>query len=247
MRLRQIALVAEQLDPVVEDLCAVLGLEVSFNDPGVAVFGLHNALLPVGDTFLEVVSPVKENTTAGRLLERRGGDGGYMVILQTGDLEADRQRVTQLGVRIVFEVNARKAQGIHLHPRDIGGAILSLDVPEPADDWPYAGSWKSHVRTERVREIVGAELQANDPAAMARRWAEVLGRTAAPAGDGAHEIAIDGGTLRFVPISDGRGEGVSGITLAATDKDAVLAAARDRGSPVDGDTLELCGTRIRLV
>ena len=247
MRLRQIALVAEDLGPAVDDLCAVLGLEVSFNDPGVAVFGLHNALLPVGDTFLEVVSPTKANTTAGRLLERRSGDGGYMVILQTRDLEADRQRVTQLGVRIVFEVNAPGVQGIHLHPRDVGGAILSLDAPESADDWPYAGPWKSHVRSERVREIVGAELQAEDPAAMAQRWAKVLGRTAEPAATGAHEIAIDGGLLRFASIRDGRGEGVSGITLAATDKDSVLAAARERGRPVDGDALELCGTRIRLV
>jgi len=66
MRLRQVALVARELDPVVADLTAVLGIEVAFHDPGVAEFGLRNAVMPVGDTFLEVVSPVQENTTAGR-------------------------------------------------------------------------------------------------------------------------------------------------------------------------------------
>ncbi|MCP5069350.1 MAG: hypothetical protein GY946_22525, partial [bacterium] len=47
MRLRQIALVAKELDPVVERLCSVLGIEVGFNDPGVAAFGLVNAVMPV--------------------------------------------------------------------------------------------------------------------------------------------------------------------------------------------------------
>ena len=54
MRLRQMATVARELDPVVEDICDVLGIEVCFNDPGVGAFGLHNALMPIGDTLLEV-------------------------------------------------------------------------------------------------------------------------------------------------------------------------------------------------
>ena len=45
MRIRQIALVAEELDPVVDELCGVLDLEVGFRDPGVSEFGLHNAVM----------------------------------------------------------------------------------------------------------------------------------------------------------------------------------------------------------
>src|SRR5205814_906057 len=83
---------------------------------------LHNAVMPVGQTFLEVVSPVREGTTAGRLLDRRGGDGGYMVILQTADLRADRTRLAALGVRIVWQVELDDIATVHLHPRDLGGA-----------------------------------------------------------------------------------------------------------------------------
>ena len=39
IRLRQIAFVAHQLEPVVDDLHAVLGLDVAYRDPGVATFG----------------------------------------------------------------------------------------------------------------------------------------------------------------------------------------------------------------
>src|SRR5713226_7072640 len=66
IRLRQICLVAEKLAPVLEDFKAVLGLEVCFKDPEVAVFGLENSLMPVGSNFIEVVAPVRENTAAGR-------------------------------------------------------------------------------------------------------------------------------------------------------------------------------------
>jgi hypothetical protein len=87
MRLRQVALVARDLEATVADLCAVLEIEVAFRDPGVALFGLVNAVLPVGDTFLEVVSPVKPGRPPSACV-RRGGDAGYMVIVQVADLAA---------------------------------------------------------------------------------------------------------------------------------------------------------------
>ena len=75
MRIRQLVLVAEDRDKVVNDLCNLFKIEVAFYDPGIIHFGLENAVIPVGDTFLEVVSPVQENTTAGRYLKRRIGNG----------------------------------------------------------------------------------------------------------------------------------------------------------------------------
>ena len=45
IRLRQVAMIAADLDPVVDELCDVFGLPVVFHDPGVAEFGLRNALL----------------------------------------------------------------------------------------------------------------------------------------------------------------------------------------------------------
>jgi hypothetical protein len=246
MRLRQVALVASKLAPVVLDIRAVLGIEVGFNDPGVGTFGLENAVFPVGDTFLEVVAPVKEGTTAGRLLERRHGDGGYMVILQVDDLAKHRPRLEQLGVRIVWQTQLRDAATIHLHPKDVGAAILSLDWMDPADSWKWAGpDWKSKVRTDVVSEIVGVELQAGDPRALAERWAEVLGRRAERSGD-EWRIGLDAGAIRFVRDEDGRGEGVSGVDLRATDRARVLEAARAHKAVLSGDEVRLCGTRFRL-
>src|ERR1700727_3727281 len=99
MRLRQIALVATDLAAARADISAVLGLDYAYDDPGVGKFGLRNAVFPIGDTFLEVVSPKEPGTTAGRLLEKRGGDGGYMVILQVEDLVQARARGREAAAR----------------------------------------------------------------------------------------------------------------------------------------------------
>jgi hypothetical protein len=243
MRLRQIALVAEKLDPVVTDLCSVLDVGVCFRDPGVAEFGLVNALMPIGDTFLEVVSPKQEGTTAGRLLARRGGDGGYMVILQTDDLRAARRRAAERGVRVVWEIALPDIETVHLHPRDIGGAIVSLDQPRPPESWRWGGpDWQRHVRRDTVTALAGATLEANDPEAMATRWEEVLGLPRRASG----ELALTGGWLRFVPAGD-RGEGLRGIAIETRERARVLRAARERGLDVSGETILVCGTEVTLV
>src|SRR5438445_10082367 len=139
MRLRQIVWVAKNLEPVVDEISMRLGLEVCYRDPGVASFGLQNALLPVGGSFIEVVSPTQEGTTAGRYLQRRGGDGGYMIMVQVDDLAFERRRIDELGVRVVWEGSRDGIRGMHLHPADIGGAIVSLDVATPADSCAWAG------------------------------------------------------------------------------------------------------------
>jgi hypothetical protein len=233
MRLRQIALVAADLAPVEQEIERKLGVELCYRDPGVGAFGLHNALFPIGDKLLEVVSPTQAGTTAGRLLEKRAGDGGYMVILQVDDLDELRRRFDDCGVRIVHIAEGEGIRGIHLHPRDVGGAIVSVDQTTDWGEWGWAGpTWKQNIKTDVVSDIDAVEVQADEPAAMAARWAEVLGRSALVDGD-THQIDLDEGAIRFVPITDGRPEGVSAID--------VKSANGASGSDV------ICGTRVNFV
>jgi hypothetical protein len=242
MRIRQIALVTRTLEPVVADLCAVFGLEEGFRDPGVGEFGLRNMVLVAGDTFLEVLTPVRDGTTAGRFLDKRGGDGGYMVILQTDDLAADRKRLAALGVRIVWETMLDDIATIHLHPRDVGGAIVSLDQPRPPESWRWGGpDWQAKARTDVVGGITSVTLDAQDPASLAARWAEVFGRRT---GD-ALEITLAPGVLRFVAAGR-RDEGIVAVGLAAVDAGRALATARQRGLPTAGRSMQIGGVRFEL-
>ncbi|HEY8003113.1 MAG TPA: VOC family protein [Phenylobacterium sp.] len=249
MRLRQIALVGKDLAAAEADIRAILGLNYAYDDPGVGMFGLKNAVFPVGETFLEVVSPKQEGTTAGRLLEKRGGDGGYMAIFQVRDIAEARARIAKAGARTV--ANADREDGVrmsHIHPKDIGGAIVSVDQMEPWERWEWGGPvWRENARTDVSTGIVGAEIQSDDPAAMAARWGEILGFTPARTGDGWRIELDEGGELRFVEAKDGRGEGLGRFDVAVRDPDAVRAAAKARGKLGEGGDVILSGTRVRLV
>ncbi|HEX8107851.1 MAG TPA: VOC family protein [Kofleriaceae bacterium] len=253
LRLRQIALVARALEPVERQLTSVLATEVCFRDPGVGKYGLHNALWALGGTFLEVVAPIRDNTAGGRYLDRRGGDGGYMYIVDCDDLDARRAQLGALGVRLVADVRAGDAvlwsEAIHLHPKDTGGCLLSIDRHSGGADtmggYRWAGAdWHSKARRDVV--ISGAVMQCDDPAATARRWAHLLGRPATASADGGHELQLDNAVARFVPLADDRGEGLAGVMLSCAEPASMIAAATAIGASVGSSWFEVCGVRFAL-
>ena len=99
IRLRQICLVAPQLEPVIADIGAIMGLAVCHRDGNVAKYGLVNALLPVDTILLEVVAPFREGTAAGRFLDKTKGRGGYMAIFCCDDPDAYGRRANAISVR----------------------------------------------------------------------------------------------------------------------------------------------------
>jgi len=252
LRLRQVALVAAHLEPVVAELRALFGFEIAYRDPGVASFGLENAVLPVGSQFVEVVAPITDATAGGRYLERRGGDGGYMVILQCDDHGPVKRRIDALGIRKVVEHDSPEYRLMQLHPRDTGGSFLEIDVQvggeAPDGPWEPAGpDWKRAVRTERVSAVAAVEIQGPDPSTLAARWGQILDRPVRPGDGGDPTLALDDATIRFVEDRDGRGEGLGGADLVATDAPAVLADAERAGRRISGDAVAVGGMRIRLV
>ena len=169
-----------------------------------------------------------------------------MLILQTLDFDADVARLDRLGVRRVWAKNLDDIRAMHLHPKDIGGAIVSIDQPLPAAAWRWGGpDWRVAPGRAGEQRIVGVSLAGADPQAMAARWAEVLGLGAPVAHGAVQRLLLDGGWLDFEP-ADARGEGIVGYTLAVADLGAVQDAARGLGLAIQGRGLTLFGTRIEL-
>ncbi|HXB47454.1 MAG TPA: hypothetical protein VNW50_06785 [Streptosporangiaceae bacterium] len=214
-RLRQVALVVSDCDETASQLQETFSWPEPFHDPGVGQFGLTNAVFTVGDTFVEVVAPVQPATTAGRYLERRGGDSGYMAIFQMPDLAQARRRVADAGVRVVWSTDLADIAGTHLHPRDVPGAIVSLDWADPPQSWRWAGpEWTGRAPPHPSGGVCGLTIEVCEPASAAARWAEVLGLTVTDDG-GTATIRLDeaGQQLRFVPATSGRGEGITEVRL----------------------------------
>jgi hypothetical protein len=220
LRIRQAVLVAHDRDAVVKALRAELPLRDPFNDPEVGQFGVQNAVMALGDTFVEVISPVEEGTAAGRHLKRIGGDGGYMVMFQVDDIAAARARIQQLGIRVVYELDREGDTDIHLHPADVPGAIVAIDRMKHPGSWRWAGpEWiaTAPAETGSVR-VTGATLTAREPAKLASRWAAVLGAEA----DG-DRIALDNGELRFVA---GESDGIAAFHVEGLGAETSIGGVR---------------------
>lgn len=253
LQLRQICLVAAELEPVLQDLTDILGIDRCFVDPGVGKFGLENTLLPIGRNFLEVVSPLKEGTAAGRYLQRRGGDGGYMVITQANSKASQqvvRQNALDNGVRIAFESLRGDWNLCQLHPGDMKAAFLEIESDAFNDFqgyWHPAGGtgWDSKVKQDVSLDLVGVELQGEDPEALAALWAKVVGLPFEKNSTG-FLIKLNNATVRFVEEKDGRGAGLSGLDITVTNLQHVLSSAKRRHCYVNDRQVDIGGVHWHL-
>jgi len=235
VRLRQAVLVAGELEPVAGALQRELGLGEPFRDPGVGAFGLENAVFAIGDCFLEVIAPAREDTAAGRHLERHGGDGGYMAIFDLEDLDGARERAQQLGVRVVWQLDLPDISGTHLHPADMRGAIVSIDCSRPYGAWRWGGpEWTGRIAEPAPGGLVGIVVAVADPGAVAERWGSVFGVPVS--GDGEPVLRLLGGEVRFEPSAAEPEPGIVEIEVAVPEQ---VRAGRHE--------IEVGGVRIRLL
>jgi hypothetical protein len=236
VRLRQAVLAAADLEPVASALQTALGLAEPFRDPGVGEFGLSNVVFALGDCFLEVISPMRADTAAGRYLARHGGDGGYMAIFDLQDLEGARERAAQSDVRVVWQIDLPDISGTHLHPADMRGAIVSIDRSQPYGTWRWGGpQWTGQTGHGAPGQLAGMTVAVADPSAVAARWAHVLGAPLADGPDGPRSaIALDGAELRFLATDHEQAEGL--VEIAVADVPAL---------PGGHDPVEVGGVRLR--
>ena len=253
LRLRQIALVAKDLKPAESILADVFSLKVCYRDPAVGEFGLENCLFPVGNQFLEIVAPIKENTHAGRFLERRKGEGGYMVITQCQNHQEYKERVNTLGVRIAHQFSIENFVNMQLHPRDTGGSFFEIDEQLPTsgeerDPWAPAGEhWREYVNTERAAAIASVEMQCDDPQSVAERWGQIADlKVENNCSTGMPQISLENATLKFCECEDGRPEGLSGVEMIVSDEEQVLSTAVENEAQVFEGYFLLNGIRWSL-
>ena len=240
-RIRQLVFASHDAADI-QRLKHILDLGEGFVDPGVAVFGLTNGVFALGDQFLEVVVPTEKNTAAGRFLERGNGIGGYMAIFQTQDLAKVRAFADANKIRRVWDIDVEDISASHLHPADIGAAIVSIDEARPAGSWRWGGpDWQAKARPGRLTHI---EIVARAPEQLATRWAGVLGLVANSIGHDVYEIALDDANIQVVP---GERDYLRAYTLAHPAPDACIKRAADLGLEVKKSSFRFAGVEVSLV
>lgn len=240
IRIRQVALCTDDIWREEQVIVSTLGVAGVHRDPP-NVFEMRNVVFAVGDTFLEVLQPTTDTAPSAKFLSKRGGPGGYMLILQVDDLDSARSRVEDLGIRIVYDEPPAKHHGveaaaIHLHPADTGGAIMSLDRMDPVDGWAWAGrAWQGHVHADVVERVVGVELRSADVEALATRFSALVDRPCSIDDEGEWTIGLDDSVVRVVTGPPGERDQLTAVEMLASDRSSV------------GDVRTIAGTEIRFV
>jgi LAO/AO transport system kinase len=103
-----------------------LGLAVGHRET-IAAEKVHVAMLPAGDSRIELLEPADADSPIGKFLEKRG-PGLHHVALRVPDLNAAVERLRASGARLLNE--PRRGAGGHLyvfvHPASAGGVLLEL-------------------------------------------------------------------------------------------------------------------------
>lgn len=245
MRIRQLAFATRDLVASRQQLLTLLGLDADYADPGVAEFGLNNSVVATGTSFLELVSPFEENTAVSRMLDRMHGDCGYMALFQVDDLAPVNSRVEKMGLRKIWEVDRAEVKAFHVHPKDIGGVLVSFDEMNPAEEWVWAGSQWQQRTAKCTSDITGCQISVRRSQQVAEKWATVLGGKVDTSRDGFASITMtDGAQVEFVEPGADRREGLVGIELAVADT-ALLEETLNSGMFAwDGTAIDLFGVRI---
>ena len=104
-----------------------MGLELAaterVEDQGVTV-----ALLPVGESRIELLEPFSEDTAVGRFIAKRG-EGLHHICYEVEDLAAKLLDMKAQGVRVLDGYPRPGAEGklvAFLHPADTGGVLIEL-------------------------------------------------------------------------------------------------------------------------
>jgi methylmalonyl-CoA/ethylmalonyl-CoA epimerase len=90
------------------------------------------ALIPCGETCIELLEPTSPDSPVGRFLERRG-PGIHHLCLASDDLAADDERLRAAGVELLRPAPTRGAGGCwvqFVRPQSAGGVLLELSQPE---------------------------------------------------------------------------------------------------------------------
>lgn len=173
-RLRQVALMTRDLEESLKFWSGAFGLEECYRDD-LSGFGMRNVLLPIGDTFLELLQVEDRGSAGGRFLDRRG-EGPYMAIFEGRDIPGLERWLDENQVRVAYRIDRPDYQAVHLHPKDMNRVLVSVDDPMQPGSWPPAGdTWQAHVRTDVVQRILGVGFITADGDSDVGRWHRLFG------------------------------------------------------------------------
>ena len=127
MNVDHIGIATHQLDEALALWRDALGLQVAFTEE-VVEQGVRIAMLPLGETHIELLEPLSETSPVGKFLQKRG-PGIHHVAIRVSDIRASLASLKAKGTRLIDETPRMGAGGClvaFVHPASANGVLLEL-------------------------------------------------------------------------------------------------------------------------
>ncbi len=95
--------------------------------------GVKVAKLDLGNTHIELLEPLGEDTPVGKFIAKRG-EGLHHICFGVDDIESGIENLKDCGVRLIDQspkIGAGGAKIAFVHPKSTGGVLLELSQPSP--------------------------------------------------------------------------------------------------------------------
>lgn len=127
MKIEHIGIATRALDEAVGFWRDALGLELQEIEE-VAEQGVRVAMLPIGETRIELLEPTGEDSPIAKFLEKRG-PGIHHIAVRVSDIRATLASLKERGARLIDETPRVGAGGClvaFIHPSTANGVLLEL-------------------------------------------------------------------------------------------------------------------------
>ena len=125
-RIDHIAVVVQNLEAALGVYRDTLGMTLSHVDT-IPEQDVRMAFLPGGDSEIELLEPLSQDSGIGRYLAKRG-EGLHHICLEVDDIEATLAGLKARGAQLIDETPKRGAHGriAFIHPKSAHGVLVEL-------------------------------------------------------------------------------------------------------------------------
>ena len=129
-KINHLGIAVNDLDAALKTFHEILGLKLR-ERRAIPERGLEIAFLESGESLIELLAPLSEDSQVSKFLEKRG-EGIHHLCLEVDDIEAEIARLAESGVKVLGakpEIGAEGHPVAFLHPRSTNGVLLELIQP----------------------------------------------------------------------------------------------------------------------
>lgn len=126
-KIEHVALAVSDLDQAIQLYRDVWGLTLEHREI-VEDQGVEEAMLRIGESYIQLLSPLGDDTTVGRFIQKRG-EGLHHIAYEVGDLEVALQKLKNEGVELIDESprrGSRNTKVAFVYPKGNRGVLVEL-------------------------------------------------------------------------------------------------------------------------